>query len=694
MSDVRNKANNLDASFPIPGANNSSQGFRNNTAATQQALFQASDELDKIQRTRFTYTGDGSGTSDQIGNAVVVGNGDPTLTINFTLGNTIGAQTTFGTNDGDFTLTFDPKGRLASYTRVQHQINWATGHNRDAFVPITGNDLGTGTGAIVFPVFKYDGNGRLTGSSTQTFNFGLLSHTMTSGALLVGRDNKSAELAAPNGSGAYSLVSNNGVLSWQAVSTGTVSGVIGGTGIQVTADPSAPVVNLDLNNLPADVDIVAGDFIPWVDVSAATQKKIPFAQFQNKIIKLSIDTQPTLGGILDTSFFPISSTDVQGVKIQSAPSIPKTSISVKEDGITLLGSSGAPLTLQAPSLTLNGQSWPTAAPTTGQFLTAAANGTLVWTTPAITTFPALQNTYFVSNNGDDTSGNGSIVTPFKTISHALGLIPKLNQSLYTIVLMGGSYDENLTIENISNLSLEGMFSTANAKITGKTVFSYNLDKIRVSKIDFDNSQNTDAQPVVAVIAGANDLMFQNVNVLAATPQNAAMDLTGQIIKNVDFYNGEIRGTINSAFESDEGYTFVRRGWDYKQDKYLKIQAVTEERALSANDAGTYIRVNQSVDNSLSVPDFATTPIPIGSVIHLSQLGTGRTSIVPSGNVTINTPDGYTLRKRFSKAMLIHVAQDTWDLSGDLDETITVAPTVRADTDTITADSALVTADNG
>lgn len=327
-------------------------------------------------------------------------------------------------------------------------------------------------------------------------------------------------------------------------------------------------------------------------------------------------------------------------------------------------------------------------------MTAGPNNTLIWSNPGTVTFQPIQNTFFVSNQGDDTSGNGSLVTPLKTINKALSLVPAFNAGQFTIVLMGGTYPEDINLTNIYNLNIEGMFQTTNARITGKVILNFNLKRIHFARIDLDNTATAADQPALVVTSGADELVFQDVNIIRANATDGAADFNGEVVKNVEFIGGSIRGIVNDNLTSADGYRVVYKNWDVKQDKALKIIDLTASRTLVATDNSTYIRLNSNDDNSLKVPEYATTPIPIGAVIQFSQVGVGRTSVVPLGNVLINTPDGFTLRKRFSKGTLTHVAPDIWDLSGDLDRTISIAPVTRADSDTVSADNDKLTADNG
>lgn len=724
MSDVRNKANNLDASFPNPGTNNSSQGFRNNTAATQQALFQASDELDKIQKTRFIFAGDAAGTSDQIGNSIVAGNGDPTLTVNFTLSNTLITGQTFGTNDGDFTLTFDTKGRLVASSRVQHQIAWATGHDKNQVIGITAGDLGSGTGTLGFPVFTFDGNGRLTGSAVRSVAYGLLNQTLSNGSLLAGNNGVSAEFKAPTDSGSYTLIATGGALSWQAVGAGTVSGVIGGTGIQVIADPNAPTVNLNLNGLVADANFATEDFIPYVDVTDSSQKKLTIAQLQSKIVHVVQDSQPVLGGILDTSVYPIASSNAAGVSILSAVSNAKSSIavkdsgvtvqsganvslSVKDTGITLQGSTGAPLILTGPSMSFSGDSvnvtsaalrlnnilWPTLAGSQGQYLVMGANG-LEWFTPS-QSLQSIQRTLFVTPSGLDTN-NGALNAPLKTLARAVQLVPSNNTNLWTIVLLGGTYSESITLENKKKVAIEGLFSASRAVVTGQLTLSFGVDEVYMRNIVWDNTArpSSDTGPIILMTGGLARGLFKECDFLRASEDDVAFMLFGQTTGPVEFIDCEITGTVDNEMElSDQGALITENMRD-KLDKNLPVETETLERSLTRDDVGKYLRVSISTDNEFGVPENTIGRFKTGATIRLTQIGAGRTSVVPQGNVTINTPNGYRLRTRFSSATLTYVGNDIWDLYGDLDLNIQNVPTIRVDADNITVDNNTISVDNG
>jgi hypothetical protein len=82
-------------------------------------------------------------------------------------------------------------------------------------------------------------------------------------------------------------------------------------------------------------------------------------------------------------------------------------------------------------------------------------------------------------------------------------------------------------------------------------------------------------------------------------------------------------------------------------------------------------MNVSTPNDFLIPTNASVAFPIGSVINVTQLGTGATTIkaVTSGTTTINSTGAVStapvLRARYSAASCVKVATDTWLVIGDI-----------------------------
>jgi len=72
-------------------------------------------------------------------------------------------------------------------------------------------------------------------------------------------------------------------------------------------------------------------------------------------------------------------------------------------------------------------------------------------------------------------------------------------------------------------------------------------------------------------------------------------------------------------------------------------------------------MTSSSPNTVTIPLNSAVSYPIGTQITVTQAGTGITSIVGAGGVTINAPEALTMYRRYGYIRLMKVGTDTWDL---------------------------------
>lgn len=96
-----------------------------------------------------------------------------------------------------------------------------------------------------------------------------------------------------------------------------------------------------------------------------------------------------------------------------------------------------------------------------------------------------------------------------------------------------------------------------------------------------------------------------------------------------------------------------------------INAQTASYTLVAADKDKMVEMGVGSANNLTVPTNSSVAYPIGTKISVVQTGSGQTTIVPAGGVTINGTPGLKLRAQWSAVTLVKRASDTWVAFGDL-----------------------------
>lgn len=136
--------------------------------------------------------------------------------------------------------------------------------------------------------------------------------------------------------------------------------------------------------------------------------------------------------------------------------------------------------------------------------------------------------------------------------------------------------------------------------------------------------------------------------------------------------------INTPDNTDlvkDGALAMRTIADGFDGALAKLNAIDDKTAtytaVLTDNRNKLIRMNVASANDFLIPTNASVAFPIGSVINVTQLGTGATTIkaVTSGTTTITstgaTSTAPVLRARYSAASCIKVGTDTWLVVGDI-----------------------------
>jgi hypothetical protein len=84
------------------------------------------------------------------------------------------------------------------------------------------------------------------------------------------------------------------------------------------------------------------------------------------------------------------------------------------------------------------------------------------------------------------------------------------------------------------------------------------------------------------------------------------------------------------------------------------------------DANRLVEMENGSANNLTIPPNSSVAFPVGTIIYISQLGAGQTTVVAGSGVTLRSAGGKTkLSVQYSMGRLIKRGTDEWYLSGDI-----------------------------
>jgi hypothetical protein len=129
----------------------------------------------------------------------------------------------------------------------------------------------------------------------------------------------------------------------------------------------------------------------------------------------------------------------------------------------------------------------------------------------------------------------------------------------------------------------------------------------------------------------------------------AQDASGATINDIQFYDGTRWRSSNDA-------------------AILSAPSIVANAyTLITSDAGISLKISETSDTTIYVPENASNSFKIGQKIEILRMGTGNVSIAPlTGAVTINSKNNNRkIASRYSGAVLTKVDTNSWLLIGDL-----------------------------
>ena len=101
-----------------------------------------------------------------------------------------------------------------------------------------------------------------------------------------------------------------------------------------------------------------------------------------------------------------------------------------------------------------------------------------------------------------------------------------------------------------------------------------------------------------------------------------------------------------------------------QSLYINTQA--DDYTVQITDAyNTLIRMTKSTATNLTFANDTDINLPIGSLVLISQNGTGQVTIVPASGVTIYSPYTLNIATQYGKITAIKTAANQWEIEGHI-----------------------------
>ena len=227
----------------------------------------------------------------------------------------------------------------------------------------------------------------------------------------------------------------------------------------------------------------------------------------------------------------------------------------------------------------------------------------------------------------------------------------------------------LTIDSVGNHLVTGSggqtFKLPDATTLPNGAIYYFNNNQSSGAISVNNNSNT----LVASIPSGG---FTAITLLSNATAAGTWERHEQAPSNVTWstntlnYVGSITGATWNGVAIADLYIASAATWNAKQDSTITTNRQTASYTLALTDANKLVEMNVGSANNLTVPLNSVVSFPTGTQILLSQYGSGQTTIVATGGVTIRSSGGkLKLNTQYSGATLIKIATNEWYLFGDI-----------------------------
>jgi hypothetical protein len=176
---------------------------------------------------------------------------------------------------------------------------------------------------------------------------------------------------------------------------------------------------------------------------------------------------------------------------------------------------------------------------------------------------------------------------------------------------------------------------------------------------------------------------ENTAITGATKTKVTYDQKGLVTAGADATTADIADSTNKRYVTDAQLVVIgntsgtNTGDNATNSQYSGLDAAKTNKLITTNrqtasytlvlsDADKLVEMNVGSANNLTVPLNSVVAFPTGTQILLSQYGSGQTTIVATGGVTIRSSGGkLKLNTQYSGATLIKIDTNEWYLFGDI-----------------------------